>query len=129
MKSVIALSISLSLLGCDSRPASAGIADGLGQWEGSGTLLEASGKDLGGFTVSLTRRRVGAGKVRSDGKVTVAGGQEIVFWQEFQDRGPNGFDVVSSNGSGGGQCFANGMCQTYERRSDGHDFATGIVKD
>jgi hypothetical protein len=109
--------------------AAAGITDGLGTWEGSGTASEISGKDLGPFTVSITRKSAGAGKVRADGKVTLAGGKEIIFWQDIEDHGSSGFRVTSNNGSGGGQCFANGLCQSYEKRADGHAFATTIAKD
>lgn len=108
--------------------ARAGITDSLGLWEGTGTASEATGKDLGGFTVSLTRKSIGNAKVRADGKVTLANGQVIVFWQEIEDHGPTGFRLVSSNGAGGGHCFANAMCQTYEER-DGHAFSTTIAKD
>jgi hypothetical protein len=107
----------------------AAITDGLGKWEGSGTASELSGKDLGPFTVAVTRKSVGNAKVRADGKITLAGGREIVFWQEFEDHGPSGFSLVTNNGAGGGQCFANGMCQTFEQRADGHAFATTIVND
>ena len=109
--------------------ARAGITDCLGLWEGTGTASEASGKDLGVFTVSLTRKSIGNAKVRADGKVTLANGQVIVFWQEIEDHGPTGFRLVSNNGAGGGHCYANAMCQTYEERADGHAFATTIVKD
>jgi hypothetical protein len=109
--------------------ARAGITGSLGLWEGTGTASERSGKDLGVFTVSLTRKSIGNGKVRADGKVTLANGREITFWQEFEDHGPNGFRLVSNNGAGGGHCFANAMCQTYEERADGHAFATTIAKD
>lgn len=119
----------LSLVGLIATPANAGIADSLGTWEGSGTASEVSGKDLGGFTVSLTRRSLGGAKVRADGQVTLASGQKIAFWQEFEDHGQKGFTLVSNNGTGGGQCFANGMCQSYEQRADGHAFATTIAKD
>jgi hypothetical protein len=109
--------------------ASAGITDGLGTWEGTGTASEVSGRDLGTFTVSLTRKSTGTGKMRADGKVVLAGGKEIVLWQEVEDHGGSGFRITSNNGSGGGQCFANGLCQTYEKGADGHAFATTIAKD
>ncbi len=130
MKTTTILAAALPLIGFFAPPlATAGITDGLGKWEGSGTAFEISGKDLGGFTVSLTRKSLGTAKVRTDGKVKLAGGQEIAFWQEFEDYGPSGFTLVSNNGAGGGRCFANGMCQTFEQRADGHAFATTIVKD
>jgi hypothetical protein len=109
--------------------AHAGVADSLGTWEGTGTAAEAAGRDLGAFTVSLVRRSVGTGRVRADGKVTLASGQEIVFWQEYEDHGANGFRLTSNNGNGGGRCFTNAMCQTYETRADGHAFATTIATD
>jgi hypothetical protein len=109
--------------------ARAGITDCLGSWEGTGNTSDASGKDLGVFTVSLTRKSSGNAKVRADGKVTLANGQQITFWQEFEDHGPNGFRLVSNHGAGGGHCFTNAMCQTYEERADGHAFATTIAKD
>jgi hypothetical protein len=121
---------SLSLLALVAPgSASAGGSDGLGTWEGSGTASEVSGKDLGAFTVSITRKSVGTGKVRADGKVTLANGKEITLWQDIEERGTGGFLLVSNNGSGGGQCFANGICQTYEKRADGHAFATTMAKD
>jgi len=120
----------LSLVGLFAPArAHAGITDTLGLWEGTGTASEVSGKDLGAFTVTLTRKSLGNAKVRADGKVTLANGHEVVFWQEFEERGPNGFQLVSNNGTGGGRCFANAICQTYEERADGHAFATTIAKD
>ena len=125
----VAALATISLVGLASAPARAGISGSLGTWEGSGTTTEVSGKDLGAFTVALTRRSIGNAKVRADGKVTLASGQEIVFWQEYEDHGPQGFKLISSNGAGGGNCFSNGLCQSYEQRADGHAFATTIAKD
>jgi len=124
------LGVALPLFGClISGHAAADILDGLGYWEGSGTAYEVSGRDLGTFSVSLVRRSIGQRKVRSEGKVILASGQEVVFWQELEDHGPNGFSLMSSNGSGGGKCFANGICESFEWRADGHAFATSVVAD
>ncbi len=100
---------------------------GIGTWEGTGHVVDTAGTDLGEFTVSLTRKMVGT-RLRSEGKVILAG-HEAPFWQEFEERGASGFKLVSSSGAGGGRCFANGMCQTYEARADGHAFATTIAQD
>jgi hypothetical protein len=67
--------------------------------------------------------------VRADGKVTLGPGREVTFWQETEDRGASGFRVVTNNGAGGGTCFTNGICTTYEEREGGHAFATTLVKD
>lgn len=109
--------------------ARAALSDTLGEWEGTGSAAEISGKDLGDFKVVLTRKSIGAGKVRADGRVTLASGQQIVFWQEFLETEGRGFRLVTNQGSGGGRCFANGMCQSYEERADGHAFATTVVHD
>lgn len=120
----------VSLIGLAApHSARAGNADSLGSWEGTGTASEVSGKDLGTFAVSVTRKSIGVAKVRADGRVILANGQEILFWQEFEDHGASGFKLTSSNGTGGGHCFANGMCQSYEQRPDGRAFATTIAKD
>jgi len=130
MKTNLTLAASLSIMGLvASHPAGAGILDDAGTWEGTGTVSEASGRDLGAFTVSLTRKSVGAAKVRQDGRIVLAGGREVVFWQEFEGRGPNAFDIVSNHGAGSGQCFANGMCRTFEQAADGHAFWTIIATD
>ena len=109
--------------------ARAALSDTLGEWEGTGSAAESSGKDLGDFKVVLTRKSIGAGKVRADGRVILASGQQIVFWQEFLETEGRGFRLVTNQGSGGGRCFANGMCQSYEERADGHAFATTVVQD
>lgn len=103
--------------------------DGLGAWEGSGVASDASGKELGGFTVTLIRRSVGPQKTRTEGKVTLEGGRVIEFWQETEGSAARGYRLVSNNGRGGGRCFDNGLCQTYEERASGQAFATTIVRD
>jgi len=127
---VAASLLTAAIVFCAPQDARAGIGDALGSWEGTGSGHDVSGKDLGAFTVAITRKAGAArGSVRSDGKVTLASGQEIVFWQEMEDHGASGFRLVTNNGSGGGRCFANRMCQWYEKRADGHAFATTVVCD
>ena len=77
----------------------------------------------------MTRKPLGPGKTRADGKVTLGDGQTIVFWQEYEAWAAGGYRLTSTNGSGAGRCFSNGMCQSYEQRSDGHAFATTVVGD
>lgn len=102
---------------------------GLGVWEGSGTASEASGKDLGAFNVTVTRKLVSTGHVRADGIVLLANHQRIDFWQEFEHKGPHAFRITSNHGSGGGRCFENGLCQSLEQSADGRAFATTIAPD
>jgi outer membrane receptor protein involved in Fe transport len=109
--------------------AAAGISDGLGAWQGQGTTLAVNGADLGAFSVEVTRRSTAPGQVRTDGRVVLANGQVIVFWQESVESPSGGFHMTTNDGSGGGRCFANGMCQSYVERADGHAFATTIVRD
>lgn len=109
--------------------ATADVMDGLGVWEGAGTVHAMDGSDLGRFSVSVTRKSVGNAKVRSDGLVTLPNGQVIKFWQEIESTGSGAFRIVSSNGFGEGRCFANGICESQEHRPDRHSFATTMVRD
>jgi hypothetical protein len=100
---------------------------GLGTWEGSGSLHDVSGAELGRFTVQVVRTATSERTTRADGTVTLPDGTKRTFWQELQ-YGTSGFRVTSNNGAGGGRCFSNAVCQTYEER-DGRAFATTLVKD
>jgi hypothetical protein len=111
------------------RAAQAGITDHAGTWQGTGHAVDVSGKDLGAFTVRVARRTDGPGKLRADGKVRLASGKEIVFWQEFAEGPAGGFRLVTNDGTGSGRCFGNGICQSYEERAGGKAFATTIVMD
>jgi hypothetical protein len=123
---VAALAVGL----CGPRLAHAdppGNADGLGTWEGSGTTTDVDGQLVGPFTVNLTRT-ARAGGVRSDGRIRTSDGKEIAFWQETVGS-KDKFRITSSLGTGGGCCFANGMCQSLEQGPDGRAFATTLAKD
>jgi len=109
--------------------ANATCDEGLGTWQGAGTASEVSGKDLGAFTVTVTRKLLSDGHVRADGIVMLANHQRIDFWQEFENKGPHAFRIKSNHGTGGGRCFENGLCQSLEQSSDGHAFATTIAPD
>lgn len=126
------IACALALLGLtathDAR-ATISMTDGLGTWQGSGHARNVQGTDLGRFDVVMVRKPLGPGKIRADGKVTLRDGQIIVFWHEYEDLQSGGYRLTSTNGSGAGRCFSNGMCQSYEQRSDGHAFATTIVED
>lgn len=146
MKLLTALFASSLLIACtssSSSPASTDVqgepvettaatqprAASLGTWEGSGIAYDVSGKELGPFTIALTRTSDGPAKTLTEGVVTLADGTRKTFTQSLEAREGGGFRLESSNGAGGGRCFANDMCQSYEERADGHAFATTIVKD
>jgi hypothetical protein len=117
--------------GPGGRPATAGASEteamrGLGTWEGRGVSHDRAGEPLGAFEISLERRAVGA-IVRTEGTVTLADGRRIPFWQELEP-GKRGFRLRSGHGEGGGRCFGNGMCQTYEVKDDSA-VATTIAMD
>jgi hypothetical protein len=127
---LLAASLATSLLvGAIAHADGESSDQGVGTWEGSGQTTESSGKDSGSFTIALTRTSLGAGSVRSEGKLKTADGKEIVFWQQTTERGGGKYTIASSLGSGGGCCFSNGMCQSLETRSDGVAFASTVAKD
>jgi hypothetical protein len=125
---IVGTSLALTTLGA-AGSTQATCDQGIGTWEGSGTASEVSGKDLGGFTVTVTRKLMASGNVRADGVINLANGQHLTFWQEFENTRPNSFRLVSNHGTGGAEWFANGLCQWIEQSSDGHAFATTIAPD
>ena len=100
---IIGATLSLAALGISSSARGDTHDHGIGTWEGSGTASEVSGRDLGGFTVTVTRKAISGGKVRADGVVNLANGQRIVFWQEFENTRSHAFRLVSDRGTGGGE--------------------------
>jgi hypothetical protein len=110
-----------------SPPASElDLMSGLGTWAGRGVSHDRAGESLGAFEISLERRAVGA-IVRTEGTVTLGDGRRIPFWQELEPR-ESGFRLRSEHGEGGGRCFGNGMCQTFEVKGD-DAVATTIAMD
>jgi len=126
---LIGATLSLAALSISSSGRSATGDQGIGTWEGAGTVSEVSGRDLGGFTVTVTRKLMSDSKVRADGVIILASGRRMTFWQEFENTRPHAFRLVSDRGTGGGECFANGLCQSIEQSADGHAFATTIAPD
>lgn len=126
---LIGATLSLAALSVSSSARAATCDQGIGTWEGSGTASEVSGKDLGSFTVTVTRKPMSGGKVRADGVINLANGQRMTFWQEFENTRPHAFRLVSDRGTGAGECFANGLCQSFEQSANGHAFATTIAPD
>jgi hypothetical protein len=108
--------------------ARANAADGSGVWEGNGTAYGADGVAVGHFAVTFTRRQEG-NRARIEGKATLASGKEISFWEEDVNEGSTGFQITSSEGTGHGGCFGNGICQTYKRDAAGHAVSTTFVID
>jgi hypothetical protein len=104
-------------------------SDGLGTWEGSGVASDVGGTQAMPFTVTMVRKSLGNGVVRSDGTLHMKDGKDITFWDEYEDHPGGACRITSSMGAGGGRCFANHMCQTYTERADGHAFATTVAVD
>jgi hypothetical protein len=104
-------------------------ADGLGSWEGTGLATGIADPQTRPFTISLVRKSLGSGAVRADGTIRMNDGKEVAFWQEFGAHRDGACKLTSSQGNGGGRCFANHMCQYYTERNDGHAFATTVAID
>jgi hypothetical protein len=104
-------------------------SEGLGVWEGSGNASDAGGTQQMPFTVTMVRRLLSNGVVRSDGTLHMSDGRDITFWDEHESRAGGACRMTSSMGAGGGRCFPNHMCQTYTERADGHAFATTVAAD
>jgi hypothetical protein len=108
--------------------AHAGITEGLGHWQGTGTTFAADGQSQGDFAVEVDRTAVDARTIDVRVKVTLADGKTLDFDQRQTQTG-TGFITESAHGKGGGRCFGAGLCQSYEEQLDGTARASTIVVD
>ena len=108
--------------------ASAQAGGGLGVWEGSGVTFDGSGQEIGTFRVELTRKQVEPNTVVMEGTVFLPDGRTIPLKQKQVLQG-NSFSLETPRGRGGGACFGEGICQSYEDEGNGKAFAHTIALD
>jgi hypothetical protein len=128
MKTLFASGLALFAL-LFAAPAHAGITEGLGHWQGAGTLISLDGQEQGEFTVEVDRVAVDARTVDVHGKITHADGRVITFNERHIASSNGGFLIEGSQGKGGGRCFTGGLCQSYVDAGADTAFATTIALD
>jgi hypothetical protein len=124
-KSTICLGLLLSVA---SVPAWGEPIGGLGHWQGKGTTFALGSSEKGEFTVDLTRTAIDAHTVEMKGTVVLDDGRVIPITQRLTET-ERGFAIEGNRGKGGGRCYGDGLCNSYEEGADGKSFATTIVID
>jgi hypothetical protein len=122
---VLGLSVALGLV---SLSAHAGVVDSAGTWQGKGASFDLSGTETGQFQIDLTNIALDTHTIDTEGKITFPNGQVKNFSQKMKDSG-KGFTIESDEGKGGGNCFGEGLCESYIVSADGSAVAVTTVLD
>ncbi len=101
---------------------------GIGSWRGTGTSFDRDGKVSAEFSVELERRAVDEHSIDMHGQVVLTSGKVIEISQHIKHDGDR-FSIESNRGKGGGRCFGEGLCESYEDTGNGKGFATTIILD
>jgi hypothetical protein len=97
-------------------------------WTGHGAVVGLDGEELSLFDVTVTERHLDDQRIEIRGEVTLADGRRIPIEQE-RIGSEQRFRLETNQGTGGGLCFGEGLCQTYEDVGGGKAFASTLVVD
>lgn len=97
-------------------------------WEGPGTMFDDQGKVVSNYHLVVENTKNGSGTV-SNVTVTLPDGSERKSQCRMTETGEKGWASDCDHGKGGGACFGEGLCESYEEDATGHAFATTIVMD
>ena len=97
-------------------------------WEGPGSLFDVQGNPLSTYSLVVENIKNG-NQIQSNVTVTLPDGtihkQQCLMTETSQD----GWKSDCDHGKGGGHCFGEGLCISYEEDSTGKAYATTIVMD
>lgn len=97
-------------------------------WEGPGSLFDTKGSEISTYNLVVENTKNG-NQIQSNVTVTLPDGsvqkQQCKMTETAQDQWTSECD----HGKGGGHCFGEGLCISYEEDSAGKAYATTIVMD
>jgi hypothetical protein len=131
MKTFSKILLGTSLLAASllpAAPARANLLEGLGRWNGNGTVFSPEGKVLADFRVELTRTAAGPNKVETRGTVTTTQGQTIPF-RSSMTRTSEGLLMETERGKGYAACVEPTVCHSYAVDAAGNGTTTTILLD
>lgn len=97
-------------------------------WEGPGTLFDDQGKVVSSYHLVVENTKNGR-EILSHVTVTFPDGTERKSQCRMTETGQKGWVSDCDHGKGGGACFGEGLCESYEEDSTGRAFASTIVMD
>lgn len=97
-------------------------------WEGSGALFDLSGNQTGTYNLQVEKTHLG-NKTQADVTVTLPNGTIYKHQCIMSDSNQTSWTSVCDHGKGGGHCFGEGLCISYEEDGTGKAYATNITLD
>ena len=96
-------------------------------WEGPGSLFDVRGNFSGTYNLVVENTKSGH-QMRSNVTVTLPNGTSHKHQCIMTEAGA-GWNSECDHGKGGGRCYGEGLCLSYEKDSTGKAYATTIVMD
>ena len=96
-------------------------------WEGPGQLFDLNGQPAGAYNLVVEVTKNGV-QTETHVKVALSDGTQIQRTCTSTSLGV-GWSSKCDYGTGGGYCFGEGLCLSYEEDASGRAFATTIVMD
>jgi hypothetical protein len=97
-------------------------------WEGPGTQFDAHGKATGNYNLVVQNVTTGT-QIQSTVTITLADGTVKTEQCQITNDSAGGWKSLCGTFQGGGGCFGEGMCASYEADANGHAFATNVAID
>jgi hypothetical protein len=116
------LLITLALIASQSGFAATSV------WEGPGLLFDANGNPAGHYNVLVERTKSG-NQVKSSITVKLPDGTTQQHQCLATESAENRWKSTCDHGKGGGSCFGDGLCISYEEDGNGKSYATTIIFD
>ncbi len=97
-------------------------------WQGPGSTFDLQGQVTSSYELTVENTK---NEGQTDTRVTIAfpDGRKIEKQCLMTEKTKESWTVQCDHGNGGGQCFGEGLCISYEADANGHAFATTIIVD
>jgi hypothetical protein len=97
-------------------------------WEGPGAQFDVSGNATSTYDLVVENERIGD-QIQSHVTIALPGGTTLKQQCLMTKTSADAWSSTCDHGVGGGRCFGEGLCISYESAPAGKAFATTIVFD
>ena len=116
------------ILGTTFLATQASFAAPTSTWEGSGSVFDSKGGLISDYKL-IVENTQSESTIQRDVSVTLADGKILKKHCSVNKKNEDGWTSDCDFGKGGGHCFGQGLCISYEEGFNGKNYASTIVMD